>query len=92
MTIEATTSWTVTVSRSTASALRATLAEEADPTVDVSAFVEEAVRWCLLDQSMLDAHAAFADLDPEDAQALLDEAVDSVRAEMRRELADERQS
>jgi hypothetical protein len=90
MTIEATTTWTVTVSQSIDSALRARLAEGADLAADVSAFVEEAVRWRLLDQSMTDAHAAFADLDPEDAQALLDDAVDSVRAQMRRELADKR--
>ena len=89
MPTEATTTWTVTVTKSTDAALRARLAQTADPSTDVSTYVEDAVRWRLMDQSLKDAQAAFADLSAEQAQALIDEAADAVRADLRRELSGE---
>jgi hypothetical protein len=85
MPTEGTTTWTVTVAKSTDAALRARLAQTTDPATDVSTYVEDAVRWRLLDQSLDDARDAFADLSAEQAQALIDAATDAVRADLKRE-------
>lgn len=87
MTTESTITWSVTVSKSTDTALRARLAQNADATVAVSNFVEDAVRWRLLDESLEEARAAFADLAPADAEALVGEAAEAVREDLRRELS-----
>ncbi len=74
-----TTRWTVSVSRDTDAAVRSTLARRGMKKGDLSRFIEDAVRWRMLDQSLAEARAGFADLPPEAVEALADEAVASVR-------------
>lgn len=75
-----TTRWTVSVSKDTDIAVRIFLARRGLKKGDLSKFVEEAVKWRVLDQSVTEARSTFADLPPEDLQALLDEAVAAARA------------
>lgn len=73
-----TVSWTVAVSSGTDAAVRTALAERGEPE-RLSQFVEDAVRWRLFDQSLAEARAGFADLSPDQMDALIDEAVTEVR-------------
>ena len=50
---------------------------------DLSKFIEEAVRWRVFHRTVHDINARNADTDPEELQALIDEAVQEVRAEKR---------
>ena len=47
---------------------------------DLSKFIEDAVRWRVLDQTVAEARSKFADMPPEELAALLDEAVAETRA------------
>ena len=53
--------------------------------VDISKFIEDAVRWRVLDQNVREAREAFADISPNELQKMIDEAVDDVRARRYRE-------
>jgi hypothetical protein len=79
---EPTTRWTVSVSRETDIAVRSFLAQRGLKKGDLSKFIEEAVRWRVLDQTIADARAKLADLPPEALQAMIDEAVDAARETM----------
>ena len=46
---------------------------------DLSKFVEDAVKWRVLDHTMAEARAGFADLPSDAIKALADEAVATVR-------------
>ena len=46
---------------------------------DLSKFVEDAVKWRVLDQIMAEARAGFADMPPDAVEALAGEAVAAVR-------------
>lgn len=81
------TRWTVTVSKDTDIAVRTLLAQRGLKKGDLSKFVEEAVRWRVLDQTLVQTRAQFADLDPEALQDLIDEATGAVRNELRESLA-----
>lgn len=81
-----TTRWNLTISKETDVALRSHLAQRGMKKGDLSAFVEEAVRWRVLDQAIAEAREGFADLPADDAQALIDEATNSVRDAMRAKL------
>ena len=74
-----TTRWTVSVSRDTDAAVRDVLARRGMRRGDLSRFIEDAVRWRMLDQSMADARAGFADLSPDGVEALAEEAVAATR-------------
>lgn len=74
-----TTRWTVSVSRDTDVAVRSALARRGMKKGDLSRFIEDAVRWRILDQSMAEARAGFADLPSDAVEALADEAVTAVR-------------
>ena len=74
-----TTSWTVSVSRDTDTALRSHLAQRGMTEGDLSGFIEDAVKWRVLDQTMAEARAGFADLPPGAVEDLVDEAVTAVR-------------
>ena len=50
---------------------------------DLSKFIEEAVRWRVFHYTVQDIKARNADTDPEELQALIDDAVREVRAERR---------
>ena len=74
-----TTRWTVSVSRDTDITVRSFLAQRGMKKGDLSKFIEDAVRWRVLDQTVAEARAAFADLPPDELQAMIDEAVTTVR-------------
>lgn len=71
--------WTVSVSKDTDVALRSFLAQRGLKKGDLSRFIEDAVRWRVLDQTVAEARERFADLPPDEAEALIDEAVAAVR-------------
>lgn len=74
-----TTRWTVSVSKATDIAVRSFLAQRGLKKGDLSKFIEEAVRWRVLDQTMAEAREKFADLPPAELEALLEEAVAATR-------------
>ena len=76
------TRWTVMVSKKTDIALRSFLAQRGLKKGDLSKFIEEAVKWRVFDQTLAETREKFADLAPEEMQALIDEATASVRQEM----------
>ena len=75
-----TTRWTVSVSKDTDIAVRSFLAQRGLKKGDLSKFIEEAVRWRVLDQTMTEARSKFADLPPDALEAMIDEAVTATRA------------
>lgn len=77
--------WTVTVSRETDVTLRSFLAQRGLKKGDISKFIEDAVKWRVLDQTITEARAKFADMAQDDVQALVNEATQAVRQEMRQE-------
>lgn len=74
------TGWTVSVSKKTDIAVRSFLAQRGLKKGDLSKFIEEAVRWRVLEQTIAETRSRFADLLPEALQAVIDEAVVAVRA------------
>ncbi len=76
---DATTRWTVSVSRDTDIAVRSFLAQRGMKKGDLSKFIEDAVKWRVLDQTMAEARADFADMPADAIEALADEAVAAVR-------------
>lgn len=82
MSENATTRWTVTVFKSTDIAVRTFLARRDLKKDDLSKFIEEAVKWRVFDQTLTEAREAFADLAPDDAQQLVDEAWKSTRVKI----------
>ncbi len=70
-----TTRWTVSVSKATDIAVRTFLAGRGMKKGDLSKFIEETVKWRVLDQTMTEARAKFADMPLEALEALIDEAV-----------------
>ena len=73
--------WSVVVPRNLDRDLRVYLAENGMRKGDLSKYIEEAVRWRLLGQTVDQARQGFEDMEPEAAQALIDEAVVAVRRE-----------
>lgn len=71
--------WTVSVSRDTDVAVRRFLAQRGMKKGDLSKFIEDAVKWHMLDQTMTEARAGFADLPVEAIEDLAEEAVAAVR-------------
>lgn len=78
------TRWTVSVSRETDIAVRTFLAQRGLKKGDLSKFIEEAVKWRVLDQTMAEARSKFADLPPEELEAMIGEAVAAARKAKRR--------
>ena len=74
-----TTRWTVLVSKDTDIAVRSFLAQRGMKKGDLSKFIEEAVKWRVLDQTMAEARSKFADMPPAELESLIDEAVAAVR-------------
>ncbi|HEU0218036.1 MAG TPA: ribbon-helix-helix domain-containing protein [Stellaceae bacterium] len=73
------TRWTVSVSKETDIAVRSFLAQRGLKKGDLSKFIEEAVRWRVLDQTISEVRDKFADLPAAEVQSLIDEAVSSLR-------------
>jgi hypothetical protein len=74
-----TTRWTVSVSKETDIAVRSFLAQRGMKKGDLSKFIEDAVRWRVLDQTVAEARSKFADMPSAELDALLDEAVAETR-------------
>lgn len=76
--------WTVSVSKETDIAVRSFIAQRGGKKGDLSKFIEEAVKWRVLDQSLTEARSKFGDLPADELQALLDEAVTATRTPLSR--------
>jgi hypothetical protein len=71
--------WTVSVSRETDIAVRSLLAQRGMKKGDLSKFIEDAVKWRVLEQTMAEARGKFADMPPDDLEAVIGEAVAAAR-------------
>lgn len=76
---EETVRWTILVDKATDIDLRTYLAGQGMKKGDLSKFIEEAVRWRLLELASTDARQGFADLSDEEIVSLVDEAVAEAR-------------
>ena len=74
-----TTRWTISVSKETDITVRSFLAQRGMKKGDLSKFIEDAVKWRVLDQSLAEAREKFADLAPDALESLMDEAVTAAR-------------
>jgi hypothetical protein len=74
-----TTRWTVSVSKDTDIAVRSFLAQRGMKKGDLSKFIEEAVKWRVLDQTITEARTKFADMSPEALELTIGEAVVAAR-------------
>lgn len=74
--------WTIKVSKETDLSLRSFLGAQGMKKGDLSRFVEEAVRWRVLDQTVQGIKDRNRDLSPEELEAAIDEAVREVRADL----------
>ncbi|WP_297485410.1 ribbon-helix-helix domain-containing protein [Ferrovum sp.] len=83
--MENTARWTIKVSRDTDISLRTHLAQQGMKKGDLSKFIERAVQKEILAQTAADVKQRSADLSGEELEALIQEAVSSVRIEMRAE-------
>jgi hypothetical protein len=73
------TRWTVSVSKNTDIAVRSFLAQRGMKKGDLSRFIEEAVKWRVLDQTITEARSKFEDMAPDALEALIGEAVAAAR-------------
>lgn len=73
--------WTVRVSRDTDIAVRMLLAQRGMKKGDLARFIEEAVRWRVLDQTVAQTKARNAKARIADIEAAINEALRTVRAE-----------
>jgi len=74
-----TTRWTVSVSRETDIAVRSFLAQRGLKKGDLSKFIEEAVKWRVLDQTMAEARSKFSDMPSDEVESVIGEAVAAAR-------------
>jgi hypothetical protein len=74
-----TTRWTVSVSKDTDIAVRSFLAQRGMKKGDLSKFIEDAVKWRVLEQTMAEARGKFSDLASDALDGLIDEAVTATR-------------
>jgi hypothetical protein len=79
--MEDTVRWTVKVSRETDTALRTYLAQRGMKKGDISKFVEEAVRWRVLDRVVSEVKTRNTGVSVRKIQAAIDEALVALRAE-----------
>ncbi len=79
MSSDATIRWTVSVSKKTDIAVRSFLAQRGMKKGDLSKFIEDAVKWRVLDQTLAEAREKFADLTPDALESLMDEALTATR-------------
>jgi Ribbon-helix-helix domain len=75
--------WSIKVSKETDLTLRTFLGAQGMKKGDLSKFIEEAVRWRVLQRTIQDIRAHNDDADPDEIQRIVDEAVSEVRAERR---------
>jgi Ribbon-helix-helix domain len=72
--------WSLSVSAETDAQLREYLGTQGMKKGDLSRFVEEAVRWRMLDHTTEQIRLRNADQDEAQLQALIDQALDAVRS------------
>jgi hypothetical protein len=75
------TRWNLVISEQTNLAVRSFLAQRGFKKGDLSNFVEDAVRWRVFDQTLMQSREGFDPLAQQESQNLLDEALEHVRAE-----------
>ena len=75
--------WTIKVSPETDLSLRGFLGAQGMKKGDLSKFVEDAVRWRMLDRTVQTIKDRNQDVSVEMMEAMIEEAVRDVRAEMR---------
>lgn len=73
--------WSLVISRETDRALRSYLARHGMRKGNLSKFVEDAVRWRVLDRTVAETKAANANVPPEEIEAAIAEAVQAVRSD-----------
>jgi hypothetical protein len=73
--------WTVKVSRDTDVSLRTFLAQRGGKKGDLSKFIEEAVRWRVLEQTVAETKARNANVPLREVESAVNEALAAVRAE-----------
>jgi len=81
-----TTRWTVSVSTETDISLRCFLAERGMKKGDLSKFIEDAVKWRMFDQTLDETRKQVEDVPEDELQAIINEACETVRGEIRQEL------
>jgi hypothetical protein len=74
-----TTKWTVSVSKETDISVRSFLAQRGMKKGDLSKFIEDAVKWRVLDRTVAEVRGKFADMPPGELDALIEEAVTFAR-------------
>ena len=72
--------WTVKVSKDTDISVRSFLARKGMKKGDLSKFIEEAVRWRVVDQTVAETKARNAGMPATDIDSAIDEALSAVRA------------
>jgi hypothetical protein len=72
--------WTIKVSPDTDLSLRTFLGAQGMKKGDISKFVEDAVRWRMLDRTVQGIKERNQDIRPEDLNSIIDQAVSSVRS------------
>jgi hypothetical protein len=82
-----TTRLTITWSKDVDLALRSYLGAQGMKKGDISRFIEEAVRWRILHQTIEQTREALADVAPEELQKMIDQAIEHVRTKRYRERA-----
>jgi hypothetical protein len=73
--------WSLIVSKETDISLRIFLAQQGMRKGDLSKFVEDAVRWRVLDQTVAEVKKQNANVPAEELETAIDDAVKTVRAE-----------
>jgi hypothetical protein len=73
------TRWTVNVAAETDIEVRTYLAQRGMKKGDLSRFIEDSVKWRLLDLTLAEARPKFADISAEDLDDLIGEAVADAR-------------
>lgn len=73
--------WTISVSSETDKSLRSYLGMRGMKKGDISKFVEDAVRWRMLDHTVQTIKDRNQDMPPEDLESLINDAVNAVRNE-----------
>ena len=75
--------WNIKVSKDTDLTLRTFLGSQGMKKGDLSRFIEDAVRWRVLQRTIEDIRERNAGADPDEVERIVDDAVNEVRAERR---------
>lgn len=73
--------WSLVISKETDIALRSYLGRQGMRKGDLSKFVEDAVRWRVLDRTVAETKSANVNVPPQEIEAAISEAVQAVRSD-----------